>query len=675
MADSLPTISPLRQDGASTAPSSARPRVLRTIAIVLILWLALFLRVWQLDVLPPGLHYDEAFNGTVARGVLRGTSRPIFFTGNFGEEPMHMYAEAGLFALVGESPWTIRLTSALFGVIFVAGVYACARAFFPRSDLTALTAAFIAATLYWAINFSRIGLETNSLPPILTLSAAAMAHAYRRMSWRWVVAAGVLLGLTIYTYLASRVWLVAVFLWFVYLVLFHRRAIQAHFSKWVLIGVFAALTLAPLILFFVANPVAFTGRAGTVFVPETFFTNLTRTAAMFSFSGDLDPRDNLQGRPALDIFLSLFFLVGVVVSLVRFRKPFYAFTLIWFVVMVMPSALTEFAPNFRRAIGALPATILLCGLGVEWLAEMASRRLQVTSRSPQVAGSRWVVPLLLIAALGTSAVWSARAYFVDWASGTGLYYSFDAGLLAVGRALAARPPNEDLYLSTKYDDHYTIIWALDGRHVSSFDGRQGLVTPNSSRASTYGIIVYEDSVTTDALSKHGVETNPLLSLSDAAGGLYAKILSVNAVKQPATLPVARVGEFGWLQSAVVSPRALKQGDKIEITAEWMALHGAAEDYTVSAQLIGPPNPATGSPLWAQDDKQPLGGTYPTRGWQSGQTIFDPYALQIPQTAPPGHYELRVSMYLLETGMRVPFYKSDGTPFSGDAATIKTFDLK
>ncbi len=664
---------PENKNGASDAPFLTRPRIRRWLWMLLILWLALFLRVWQLDTLPPGLHYDEAFNGTMARDVLRGINRPIFFTPNFGEEPLHIYTEALLFAFLGESPWTIRLVSAFFGVIFVAAIYACARAFFPPSDLISLTAAFIAATLYWAINFSRIGIETNGLPMLLTLSAAALAHAYRKMSWGWVIGAGFLIGATVYTYLASRLWLAAVLLWFIYLVLFHRATIRAHFSKWIVIGIVALFTLAPLIYFFIQNPVAFSGRSGTVFTPEIFFTGVARTAGMFFLSGDLDPRDNLPARPALDFLLFTFFLIGLLLSLARFRKPFYAFLLLWFVVMLLPSALTEFAPNFRRAIGAMPATILLCALGVDWLWQ----------RIPSLHTPRSTLYLLgkilLVATLVTSAFWSARAYFVDWGSGTGLSYSFDAGLLHVARALAARPANEQLYLTPDYDEHYTVIWALDGRALSSFDGRRALVLPDSSRAASYGIILREDGVTRDKLQRafNGSEL-PMLFIDTEGKSSYATLLTFpvgTRIESAApNTPLVRVDAFAELRAARLEPATLTRDKTLQVELEWRALQPAPHLYTVSVQLVGPLRPTTGSTVWAQEDKQPAAGTYPTTAWQSGQEIFETFRIQIPRDALPGEYKIQVSMYLLETGARVVLYNRDNARVENDAFTIQTFAL-
>lgn len=636
--------------------------------MILILWLALFLRVWQLDTLPPGLHYDEAFNGTMAREVLRGINRPIFFTPNFGEEPLHIYTEAILFAGLGESPWTIRLVSAIFGVIFVAAMYACARAFFPRADLLALVAAFIGATLYWAINFSRIGIETNGLPMLLTLSAAALAHAFRKMEWRWFIGAGFLIGATVYTYLASRLWLVAIFLWFLYLVAFHRETIRAQFSKWVVMGVVALLTLAPLILFFVLNPVAFTGRSGTVFTPEIFLTNVARTAGMFFFAGDIDPRDNLPGRPGLDIVLAIFFVLGLGISLARLRQPLYALLAIWFVVMCLPSALTEFAPNFRRAIGAMPAMILFCGLGVEWIWNRVSN---VECRMSNFEFRR-VGQFLLLVALVTSAFWSARAYFVEWASGTGLFYSFDAGLLQVARALAARPANENLYLTPDYDEHYTVIWALDGRRISSFDGRRALVLPDSSRAASYGIITREDTLTAQSFAEHRVHATPREQFFALDGVPYATVYDFAAASSDALGDVTRAGDFGALHSPRVAPIS---DETIRVDLEWAALKPADKNYTVSVQLVGPVNPATGSPLWAQEDKQPAGGTYPTSDWRAGERILETFTLKIPRDVPPGEYSIQVNLYFLETGERVPLYQQNGARLEHDALTVETFHLK
>ena len=70
-------------------------------ALLLITALAAFLRFWQLDRIPPGFHYDEAFEALEAWRVLtRPGYHPIFFPGNFGVEPMFIYLTALAFPAV-----------------------------------------------------------------------------------------------------------------------------------------------------------------------------------------------------------------------------------------------------------------------------------------------------------------------------------------------------------------------------------------------------------------------------------------------------------------------------------------------------------------------------------------------------------------------------------------------
>ncbi|MDO8671704.1 MAG: hypothetical protein Q7O66_09795 [Dehalococcoidia bacterium] len=60
---------------------------------------ALSFRLYQIDVILPGLHYDAAFNGLVAKELLDTGRLIVFVEGNFGVEPMLFY----LLAVIGRS--------------------------------------------------------------------------------------------------------------------------------------------------------------------------------------------------------------------------------------------------------------------------------------------------------------------------------------------------------------------------------------------------------------------------------------------------------------------------------------------------------------------------------------------------------------------------------------------
>ncbi len=56
--------------------------------------MAAVFRLYLLDSLPPGLYYDEAFNGADVRSILSGESLPLFLAGNYGREPLFIYLQA-----------------------------------------------------------------------------------------------------------------------------------------------------------------------------------------------------------------------------------------------------------------------------------------------------------------------------------------------------------------------------------------------------------------------------------------------------------------------------------------------------------------------------------------------------------------------------------------------------
>ena len=100
------------------------------LALLLIFAGAAALRLWRIDSLPPGFHFDESFEGLEAWRILTDpTYRPVFLTGNFGVPPLNAYANAVTFALFqlfgGQAgPTAMRVTAAVFGVLGVLAVFA-----------------------------------------------------------------------------------------------------------------------------------------------------------------------------------------------------------------------------------------------------------------------------------------------------------------------------------------------------------------------------------------------------------------------------------------------------------------------------------------------------------------------------------------------------------------------
>ena len=183
------------------------------VALLLIVLLAAFLRLWQLDAVPPGLYHDEAYNGLDALSLIQGKTFPqfyegwelyaqdahgdnpptparfpIFFEGNYGREPFHIYLMALSIWLLGPSPQAIRLVPALAGAVAVVTTFWAAKMLVVEKrdrietergwliPLVPLLAAFFVAILYPAVHFSRFGIRPMLFVPLETITVAFFWH-------------------------------------------------------------------------------------------------------------------------------------------------------------------------------------------------------------------------------------------------------------------------------------------------------------------------------------------------------------------------------------------------------------------------------------------------------------------------------------------------------------------
>jgi hypothetical protein len=111
------------------------------------------------------------------------------------------------------------------------------------------------------------------------------------------------------------------------------------------------------------------------------------------------------------------------------------------------------------------------------------------------------------------------------------------------------------------------------------------------------------------------------------------------------------------------------GQALQLTLHWKALKSIDKNYTVFAHVIGGVNPATQSPVWAQMDTEPVGGSRPTISWQPGETIDDRYGLLLPSTIPSGDYQIEIGMYDSATRTRVPVYDDNGARVQDDRVIL------
>ncbi|HEX7593341.1 MAG TPA: hypothetical protein VF429_04145, partial [Anaerolineae bacterium] len=363
-----------------------------------------------------------------------------------------------------------------------------------------------------------------------------------------------------------------------------------------------------------------------------------------------------------DPFLALGFVAGVVIALAQIRKRESRFLLLWLGVMALPSVLTDFAPHFGREIGLPPVLALLVACGFAFVVEKARR-------------INWLLITVycsLATGLAFSTYSSVHDYFDVWGTRTGLFDSFDAGYLTLAQKLHEQPTNESVYLTPVDQNYYTIQFGLNGRDARSFDGRSVLVLPPSGTTAAYGIVTREDARSLPRLKQLFPAGSSLETIYDLLGKPYATIYRAAGAPQiaPQTRVNAQVGDAITLLGYDLA----RDAGAITLSVYWRSRAATSDDYTVFVHLLGPVNPATQSPVWAQDDARPGRASFPTPRWRAGEVVIDEYRLVVPPGIPSGNYQIEFGMYILETGARVRMIDANGAPMESNRVLLERIAL-
>jgi 4-amino-4-deoxy-L-arabinose transferase-like glycosyltransferase len=361
--------------------------------VVALTALALGVRLYRLQEIPPGLYIDEAANGVDVLGILNG-QHPIFFELNNGREPLFIYFQALIAALLGPTPFALRLAAALVGAATIPAVYWMVREAFtgdPEAasftfyglDIRAGWTALFLALAYWHLSFSRIGFRAITLPLLAAITFAWFWRAWWRLKadgpvpWADGILCGVSLGASLYTYTSARFLPVVLLLVALVGILAARRSralCRRRALVLALILVVGLMVALPLGVYFVSHPGSFVSRVGQVSIltdhPSdeslvlALVKNFLKTAGVFGVIADSNLLSNPAGRPAFDPLLSAWLLAGIVLALIRRRSLPHLFALIWLVVMALPALLSDWAPHTLRMLAMAPAACLLAVLAM-----------------------------------------------------------------------------------------------------------------------------------------------------------------------------------------------------------------------------------------------------------------------------------------------------------------------
>ncbi|MCS6911311.1 MAG: hypothetical protein NZM11_12215, partial [Anaerolineales bacterium] len=201
----------------------------------------------------------------------------------------------------------------------------------------------------------------------------------------------------------------------------------------------AALTFAPLGLYFIQHPEDFFNRAAQIVArpgdENLLWQGIRRAAEMVFLDGEPYDRFNLPGLPLFPLPLGAFFVIGllsIIIGLLRLLRPVQRNTqyairntsshlilpaslllIVWLPFMLLPTALSvyDIFPSNVRAFGLTPLVFVFPALGIV----ATYRFLQKHWPGPLIGVAYPLTVLtLIVLAIGTYATY--RLYFVEWAN-------------------------------------------------------------------------------------------------------------------------------------------------------------------------------------------------------------------------------------------------------------------
>ncbi|MEP7284855.1 MAG: hypothetical protein ABI947_03700 [Chloroflexota bacterium] len=596
----------------------------------IILLLATFLRIADLHRYPPGMHYDEAADMILSRDVGLLGSRPFpVITAYTGKEVLFYYLAAPLVNIVGGNIFATRLTSAFVGILAIAATLALGKVMF-RDDRIALLAGAWFAVSGPDVWLSRQGFRTSPQPLFEALALWLLWIALRRTR-HWLIPAilaGIFGGLTLYIYIAARIFPPWLLIPLGLLILVDRGTRWLRLKQVAVFFAALAVTALPIVIFYATNLHILTDRlsqlAPTSDTP-TLWQSVVLHLKMFFIAGDPVLRYNLDfGRPYFDPISGVLLVIGLILAgwmLFRRSAPLEktgAAFLLFCPLLILPSVLAVqgFPPSHMRSVSMVPLIFFPSAVAIVW----SVQRLRIRYLWPVVA-----VFLLIIGGI----TW--RDYQV-WGARTDVFYENDGDLNLAAQSLEkTAAPNELMYIGSKYYEHPTVLaynlnpglirWMVVGQ----------LITPPPDREAIY---IFPRSVESKAWT-HWLAPGRVSDIAEGPDGspaYQAFHFAAGTFPMPTPSIPLDVNFGGIVRLRGADLPSAVSGKMAEATLYWEVLRTPdRDDLATAIHLVD---------AWGNEVTVPGNQDFDyTSRWLPGEWIVQRLTYSIPVGTPPGNYIL------------------------------------
>lgn len=467
-----------------------RSKTIATLLFFLIILIAFVLRMSLLGVIPAGLTNDEADIGYDAYSILLtgkdqwGEFMPLTSFKGFGDYrlPLYTYLVVPMTAMFDLSATSVRMPSAVFGVISVVLVYFLAKKLFQKytySNMVGIAAMLFMAISPWAVGLSRIGIESNVAITFFILGLFSFLHI--KKGKKYLFLSFIFFSITLYVYTTYTFFTPAsiIILWF-----FYRKDIS-HIRKPFILGILLfVLLIAPLFVLRSAagvrvSQVSFINSASSIgilsnlnerrgscnaVVPfqicklfenkpavftQTFISNyLNHFSASFLYINGTTTQFSILPFRSLFYVFELIFLLSGLIGFLRLRVKSGLVLVVLLLTSVIPDAITGDG-HYSRASSMMLFMFLIEGFGVGymWLALASFKKIRLSAAA---------ILICIVAYFASSFVLSYFTFFPEYYS---TYGQFGYEQLTERMAEASKKYN-DVYISKVSNDTKQYIYYL-----------------------------------------------------------------------------------------------------------------------------------------------------------------------------------------------------------------------
>ncbi len=383
------------------------------ILILFIVFIATFLRLYQLGNNPPSLTWDEAAWGYNAYSL--GTTGhdefgklPIVYLESFGDykPPVYAYLDVLPVKFFGVNEFATRFPSAIFGILTVFITYFLVKRIFwksKNSENYALISMFILAISPWHIMLSRAAFEANVATFFLASGIWLFLGAIQSNKW-YLILSAISFVISMNTFNTSRVFapLIVVILTFAF-----RNQLWKIKREVILASLVGIVLFIPL-FFFLLTPQSKTRfqevnifsdpsivkisnqeiandhgavwskiihNRRVLYSLEYFKHYFDNLSPLFLFiRGDGNPKFSIQSVGEAYIWESIF-IIGGVLLLFKKKEGEWWIIPIWLLAGIIPAATARETPHALRIETTLPTVQILAAYGLYNMLEPIKKRI------------------------------------------------------------------------------------------------------------------------------------------------------------------------------------------------------------------------------------------------------------------------------------------------------------